>query len=162
MTVGGAESGLDRAHALARAGKYAEAAEIYSRLDTAEAAFGEGMARTRNREYRPAIAAYERALELQPDFPEAEWNLALTRDILDYVETAREQSDTGEEQGIGADDVVFDNEDERGAETDTDFSESEETPSMETADQWMRSVDTQMGDFLRQRFLQEQSTRDRD
>ncbi|MFD0981317.1 VWA domain-containing protein [Tropicimonas aquimaris] len=151
-----------RAHALARAGKYAEAAEIYSRLDTAEAAFGEGMARTRNREYRPAIAAYERALEMQPDFPEAEWNLALTRDILDYVETAREQGDTGEDRGIGADDVVFDNEDERGAETDTDFSETEETPTMETADQWMRSVDTQMGDFLRQRFLQEQSTRDRE
>jgi Ca-activated chloride channel family protein len=147
-----------RAHALARAGKYAEAADIYARLDSAAAAFGEGMARTRNREYRPAIAAYERALELQPAFPEAEWNLEVTKAILDYVETAREQSDTGEEAGIGADDVVFDNAADRGAETETDYSEAEAEQSVQTTEHWMRSVDTDMGDFLRQRFLQEQAT----
>ncbi len=148
-----------RGQALFRSGQYPEAADLFSRIDTPEAAFAEGMARTRNREYRPAIAAYETALELQPDFPDAEWNLAVTRVILDYVESAREQSDTGEEAGIGADDVVFDNEAERGAETQTDFSEEEAAgEGFQTTEQWMRSVDTDMGDFLRTRFLQENAT----
>jgi Ca-activated chloride channel family protein len=145
-----------RGLALFRSGQYPDAADLYSRLDTPEAAFAEGMARTRNREYRPAIAAYEKALELQPDFPDAAWNLELTRAILDYVESAREAGDTGEEGGIGADDVVFDNEAGKGADTQTDFSEEEQAgQGIQTAEQWMRSVDTDMGDFLRTRFLQE-------
>lgn len=148
-----------RGQALFKSGQYPAAADLFSRIDTAEAAFAEGMARTRNREYRPAIAAYEKALELQPDFPDAEWNLAVTQAILDYVEEAREQSDTGEEAGIGADDVVFDNEAERGAETETDYSEDETAgDGLQTTEQWMRSVDTDMGDFLRTRFLQENAT----
>ncbi|NDR58166.1 VWA domain-containing protein [Pseudoruegeria sp. M32A2M] len=147
-----------RGLALFRSGQYPDAADLYSRLDTPEAAFGEGMARTRNREYRPAIAAYEKALELQPDFPEAEWNLEVTKAILTYVEDAREAGDTGEERGIGADDVVFDNEAERGAETQKDYSEQEEGQGFQTAEQWMRSVDTDMGDFLRTRFLQENAS----
>ena len=145
-----------RGYMLFKSGQYPEAADLFSRIDTAEAAFAEGMARTRNREYRPAIAAYERALELQPDYPDAEWNLELTKVILNYVELAREQSDTGEESGIGADDVVFDNEAQRGTDTQTDFSEQEDAlPTVQTTEQWMRSVDTNMGDFLRTRFLQE-------
>ncbi len=149
-----------RGQALFKSGQYPEAADLFSRIDTAEAAFAEGMARTRNREYRPAIAAYEKALELQPDFPDAEWNLAVTKAILDYVEDAREAGDTGEEGGIGADDVVFDNEANKGAETETDFSEEEQAAGegLQTTEQWMRSVDTDMGDFLRTRFLQENAT----
>ncbi len=148
-----------RGYTLFKSGQYAEAADFFSRIDTAEAAFAEGLARTRNREYRPAIAAYERAIALDPNFEDAEWNLSLTRVILEYVETAREESDTGEEAGIGADDVVFDNEAQRGADTDTDFEEQEDAlPTMQTTEQWMRSVDTDMGDFLRQRFLQENAT----
>ncbi|TMV09047.1 VWA domain-containing protein [Ruegeria sediminis] len=139
-----------RAYAKFRAGQYADAAEIFARIETAEAAMGEGMSRIRNREYRPGVAAFERALELRPDYPEAQHNLEVARYIVDYVETAREQSDTGEESGIGADDVVFDNEAQRGAETQQEY--QEEVPEFQTAEQWMRSVDTDMSDFLRTRF----------
>ncbi|MGR3648956.1 MAG: tetratricopeptide repeat protein [Shimia sp.] len=150
-----------RGYALIKSGNYEEAAEHYARIDTPEAAFAEGMARLRNRQYRPAIAAYEKALTLRPDFAEAEWNLQVSRAILEYVESTREAGDTGEEAGIGADDVVFDNEAKRGAQTDTDFSEQEDAPAqMQTAEQWMRSVDTDMGDFLRTRFVQENAARD--
>ncbi|WP_270727598.1 vWA domain-containing protein [Shimia sp. Alg240-R146] len=150
-----------RGYALFKSGNYEEAAEHYARIDTPEAAFAEGMARLRNRQYRPAIAAYEKALTLRPDFAEAEWNLQVSRAILEYVEATREAGDTGEEAGIGADDVVFDNEAKRGAQTDSDFSEQEDAPApMQTAEQWMRSVDTDMGDFLRTRFVQENAARD--
>lgn len=141
-----------RAYAMMKNGQYPEAADIFSRIDTADAAFAEGYARIRNREYRPAIAAFERALVLQPEFPAAARNLEVTKVILEYVESAREASDTGEDSGIGADDVVYDNEADRGADTQTEFSEKEDAPEFTTSEQWMRSVDTEMGDFLKSRF----------
>ncbi|KUJ85504.1 hypothetical protein AVO45_00455 [Ruegeria marisrubri] len=142
-----------RAYSKYRAGQYADAAEIFARIDTAEAAMGEGMSHMKNREYRAGVAAFERALEIRPDYAEAQHNLEVSRYIVDYIESAREQSDTGEESGIGADDVVFDNQAQRGAETQQQY--QEEGPDFQTADQWMRSVDTDMSDFLRTRFLVE-------
>ena len=139
-------------HALYRAGKYEEAAEVFSRIDTAEAAIAEGMAHIRSRGYRDGVRAFETALERDPGNALARRNLEIARAIVDTVETAREQSDTGEEAGIGADDIVFDNESGRGAETQiTDTTDVQP----QTADQWMRTVDTRVGDFLRARFALE-------
>lgn len=140
-----------RGHAMMKAGQYAQAAEVLARVDTAEAAFAQAYAHVRNREYRPAIAAYEVALQRCPDFPEAQANLEITRAILAYVEDAREASDTGEDSGIGADEVVYDNEEARGVDTQVQAPSEDSSPL--TADQWMSSIDTNMGDFLRSRFL---------
>ncbi|MDJ0858666.1 MAG: VWA domain-containing protein [Dinoroseobacter sp.] len=135
-----------------RAGEYEDAAAIFARIDTAEAAFAQGMAHIRSRGYRAGVAAFETALVRQPDFPEAERNLEVAQAIVEYVERAREQSDTGE-SGIGADEIVFDNESGRGAETQIEAPQQDAAPV--TADQWLRSIDTEMGDFLRSRFLLE-------
>lgn len=140
-----------------KAGEYADAATVFASLSTPEAAFAEGMARIRNREYRPAIASFERALELRPDWPEAEHNLELSKEILEYVETTREQSDTGEDSGIGADDIVYDNEAQRGADTTIEGTDGETSP--QTADQWISSIDTDMSKFLRSRFVLENQER---
>src|SRR3546814_13163073 len=101
---------------LYRDGRYSEAAKVFARLDTAAASFAEGMAHIKGREYREGIAAFEATLERDPDFPGAAENLETAKGILDYLETAREQSDTGEEAGIGADEVVLDNEEQNGTE----------------------------------------------
>lgn len=144
------EDPMWRALALYRDGQYEAAAEAYAAQDTAEAAFGEGMARLRNRQYRPGVRAFERALELRPDYPDAERNLTIAQAIVTYVENAQAQSDTGEEAGIGADDTVMDNESGQGEltliEPETDG------PGLESAEQWMRSVDTDVSDFLATRF----------
>ncbi|MFT7594223.1 MAG: Ca-activated chloride channel family protein [Paracoccaceae bacterium] len=140
-----------------KAGQYEEAAEIFSRLDTPEAAFAEGMARIRFREYRPAIAAFETALARRPDYPDAQTNLATAKAILIYVENAREAQDTGETIGAGADDVVFDNKEARGVETQIEASTEDGAPL--TAEQWMSSIDTDMTDFLRSRFVLENQAR---
>ncbi|WP_157018884.1 VWA domain-containing protein [Mesorhizobium xinjiangense] len=139
-----------KGEALSRDGQYSEAAKVLARLDTADAAFREGLAHVKGREYREGIAAFEEALKRDPDYPGAAENLETAKQILDYVETAREQSDTGEESGEGADDVVFDNEDARGA--DTQIQGADEEGGLLTAEQWMNTVDTDPGDFLRQRF----------
>ena len=114
------------------------------------------MARIRSRDYRGGARAFETALVRQPDFPEAEANREIAWAIVDYVERTREQSDTGE-SGIGADDVVFDNESGRGADTQIEAPSEDSAPL--TTEAWMRGVDTQMDDFLRTRFLLENANR---
>lgn len=141
-----------RGYALYRSGQYEEAAEVFSRIDTAQAAFSEGMAHIKSRGYRDAVAAFEAALARDPDYEAAAHNLVIARAIVDYVERVREQSDTGEESGIGADEVVFDNESGRGAETEIG---ADDTVQPLSAEQWMRTVDTQTSDFLRTRFALE-------
>ncbi|MEQ8700195.1 MAG: VWA domain-containing protein [Bauldia litoralis] len=142
-----------QSYALYRAGKYPEAAETASRLDTADAAITEGMARLRNREYRAGVAAFEKALERDPDNTTAAHNLEVAQQIVTYIERVQEQSDTGEEAGIGADEVRFDNESGRG--TETRITGDEATKEMQTVDEWMRSVDTNASVFLRTRFALE-------
>ena len=73
-----------------------------------------------------------------------------------YRADVREQSDTGEEAGIGADEIVFDNEADRGAETRIEAPQ-EGDAGMLTAAQWMTTVDTRTGDFLKSRFALEAS-----
>lgn len=138
-----------KGYALYRDGQYDAAAEWLGRQDSADAAFTQGLALIKNRQYRPAITAFETVLERDPDYPEGERNLALAREILEYVEKTREQSDTGEDQGIGADDVVFDNKEARGEETQTPVDE----PSGQiSAEQWIETLDSDTSDYLRQRF----------
>ena len=64
----------------------------------------------------------------------------------------REQSDTGDESELSADDYVFDNTKERGLEVEIT---EQSTIEMESAEKWMRGVDTETRDFLRTRFLLE-------
>ncbi len=151
------EDPYHKGYAYLKDGQYEQASEIFAGLNTAEAAFAEGMARIRNREYRPAIVAFETALERRPDWPEAQHNLEVSKAILDYVETTREQSDTGEEAGIGADDTVLDNDDARGSETTVQA--PKDGPQTLNAEQWISTIDTDMQDFLRNRFLLENQER---
>ena len=147
---------LWRGFALYRDGQYQEAVDVLGRVETAQAAFIQGMANLKSRNYRDGVRAFETALERDPDYPGAAENLATAREIVAYIERVREQSDTGEERGLGADDVVFDNESGRGAETQIQKEEEDQPGTgLMSADQWMNTVDTRTGDFLKQRFALE-------
>ncbi|MDH3644945.1 MAG: tetratricopeptide repeat protein, partial [Gammaproteobacteria bacterium] len=96
------------------AGRYEEAAAAFGRLPTAQGFFNRGNALMKAREYSKAITAYEQAVADAPEWSEAAANLELARYVLDYIEKTREQTDTGNETELGADDFVFDNTRERG------------------------------------------------
>jgi Ca-activated chloride channel family protein len=145
---------LWRGYALYRDGQYAAAIEVLDRVETAQAAFIQGMAHVKSRGYRDGVRAFETALARDPDYPGAAANRDQAERIVDFVEELREQSDTGEEAGIGADEVVFDNEAERGAETQMEVAEEGEAGLM-TTEQWMNTVETRTADFLRIRFALE-------
>ncbi|SMP28932.1 vWA domain-containing protein [Shimia sagamensis] len=140
-----------RGVALYRGGQYETAAQEMARLETADAAFLQGMAHLKSRGYRDGVRAFERALEMEPEHKGAQQNLPISKAIVEYVETTREQSDTGEDSGIGADDVVFDNESGRGEDTQIEVPQ-DEVPAHLSTEQWMRTVDTRTEDFLKQRF----------
>jgi Ca-activated chloride channel family protein len=140
-----------RGIALYKSGQYEEASALLSRIPTADAAFAAGMAHLKSRKYRDGVASFERALEIDPTHVSATNNLPIAQEILEFVEDLRESSDTGEETGIGADDTVFDNNDGRGQDTEIQPPAKEQTTPL-TTQQWMNTVDTSTGDFLRQRF----------
>ena len=98
------------------AGRYNEAAAAFGRVPTAESFYNRGNAFMKGRDYHKAITAYQQAVTEAPDWVDAADNLELARYVLRYIEGAREQGDTGDETELGADDVVFDNKQERGKE----------------------------------------------
>jgi len=133
-------------------GQYEQAAEIYGRVPTAIGFFNRGNSLIKSRNYSGAIKAYELAVEEDPDWVEARENLELSRYVKKYIEETREQSDTGEESGIGADDTVYDNTSDRGEKT---VVSRESAIEAQTAEKWMRSVNTEARDFLNTRFALE-------
>ncbi len=146
-----------KGYALYRAGRYAEAVNVLSDIDTARAAFTAGLAHVKSRGYREAIVAFETALERDPNYTAATKNLEIARAILAYVERTRDQSNTGEEGGFGADEVIYDSEAETGVESVVDTGSND--IDFLSEEQWMRTVDTQTGEFLRSRFLLEANRR---
>ncbi|WP_148862863.1 VWA domain-containing protein [Marinobacter fonticola] len=143
---------LWRGYALYRNGQYDEAITTLDRVETAQAAFIQGMAHIKSRGYRDAVRSFQTTLQRDPNYPNAQTNLDVAREIVDYIERTREQSDTGEEQ-LGADEVVFDNESNRGAETQMQVPQEKGEGALLSTEQWMNTVDTRTGDFLRQRFM---------
>jgi Ca-activated chloride channel family protein len=135
-----------------RSGQYEASAASFGRIADAVGFFNRGNAFMKNFEYAKAIAAYEQAVAEDPAWTEAQENLRLAGYVLDYIERAREQSDTGDETELSADDYVFDNTRERGREMEIT---EESTIERESAEKWMRAVDTETADFLRTRFLLE-------
>ena len=148
-----------RAYALFRAGRYEEAAEAFSFIETASAANAEGIALLRNRKYRDGVRAFEKALLRDPEDEVAAANLIVARAIVEFVEKAQLSSDTGEERGIGADDIVFDNESGQGQDMLVEREATDGAAAGLSTEDWMRAVDTQVGDFLATRFLLENTRR---
>ena len=133
-------------------GLYEESAAAFGRIPTAVGFYNRGNAFMKARDYGKAIVAYEQAVAEAPDWVEAQENLELATYTLEYIERVREQSDTGDESELGADDYVFDNTKDRGLEVEIT---QQSTIELESAEKWMRGVDTETSEFLRTRFLLE-------
>ncbi|MEM9016501.1 MAG: tetratricopeptide repeat protein, partial [Verrucomicrobiota bacterium] len=105
-----------------RAGEFEKAAAQFARRDTAEAHFNRGNALVFRGQYEDAVAAYERALEKQPDWKEATENREIA--ALRAEATKAEGGDMGD-QKIGADEIKFDNQKrDSGQETEVNTEEA--------------------------------------
>lgn len=132
-----------------RGGRYEEAAAAFGRVATAQGFYNRGNALFKGRDYRGAVRAFEQAVLMAPDSTRALENLELARWTVDYIERQREQSDTQNDTELSADDIAFDNEDKRGKAMEIT---RDSTIERQSAEKWMRTVDTRTADFLRTRF----------
>ena len=142
---------LRRGVALYRAGNFEAAAEAFGRLGAPEGAFNRGNALLLLGRYDDAIASYERAIELRPDWAEATGNLALAR-----LRKERREAKSDEDQGTGgqlaADEIVFDEHGSRGSESQQTEQGGASMSAAEVEALWMRRLQTSPAQFLRARF----------
>ena len=147
------EDPLWKAIAFYRADDLSTAASWFEKIETADGYFRLGNALARQEKLEPAMAAYRRALELRPDFPEAAFNLDWVKGLWDLDQ--KEYDDAGGTGGkLGADRVVFD---ERGARGTSEVSAQQLQKEAGLSDDqlremWMRRVETTPGDFLKLKF----------
>ncbi|MCY1497003.1 von Willebrand factor type A domain protein [compost metagenome] len=132
-----------------RAADFDAALASFARLDSAPAYFYLGNSYVRLSRFPQAIAAYRKALQLQPDFPEAKANLALA----EALEKARESQQEAGNPDEKPDKLEFDNEPGKGKEV-------QQKTAQATSDQlWLQNLNTSPAQFLKRKFLLQQAAR---
>ncbi|MCP5070489.1 MAG: tetratricopeptide repeat protein [bacterium] len=146
------EDRLWKGLAYAEAGDMASAASALAVLDTARGKFEYGNALARQERLPEAIAAYERALASQPEFPEATFNLDWVRGLLEL--DRKEYEDAGGTGGkLEADKIVFDEKGAKGkGEMTSEEARAQGLSEEQLREMWMRRVQTTPADFLRLKF----------
>lgn len=129
-----------------RAAEFKNAVSVYQNLSSKEDTYNLGNAYVMLGEYDNAIETYERALEIDPDFKEAQENLvvAKARKILKEPENDGLQG-VG---ALGADEIVYDNTEGKGV--DDDMSAQKDTQSGNP--NWLDRLQTGPKDFLKNKF----------
>ena len=135
-----------RGAALYRAGRYDDAIDAFARVDTAESDFNQGDALAKLGKLPAAIARYQRALKRDPTFAAAKANLELLQKLLPKKKPGDEtQAEQQQDPEYTPDSVQFD---ERGKEGVTDQVDA----AKQTADMWMRNIQTTPAQILRRKF----------
>ena len=140
-----------------RAGDMDGAVLAWARVDSPEAHFGLGNAYARIGSLDASVASYERALELRPDWVQAEENRELVRSLIPPPpEEEDEETAEAAPPNLDADEVQFDEQGDQGerGEVAQDLLSDEQITEM-----WMRRLQTSPGDFLRRRFAIENQQR---
>ena len=166
-----------------RSGEYANAGEAWGTLDTADAHYNRGNALAWQGDLDGAIAAYDRALEQDPDHLDAIYN----RNLVDRLKQEQEQEqqdqqgDQGEsEPGDEQQESESSEQQEQEGEQDAEGVESEEEPDSEQGEpspqelsleetwseedeqameQWLRRIPDDPGGLLRRKFRNEHQRR---
>ena len=87
-----------RAAALYRDGQFGKAAELLGERNDAEAQYNRGNSLARDGQLEQALAAYERALKLDPKHDDARYNKSLLEEFLRQQAEAEEKQDAGQQQ----------------------------------------------------------------
>ena len=131
------------------AADYQAALASFARLDTAPAYFYLGNSYVRLSKFEEAIAAYKKALSLQPDLAQAQANLAL-------AEALQKDADAAQDAGVAhdkADKIEFDNKHGKGKLV-------QQKKGKATSDQmWLENLTTSPALFLKRKFILQDAAR---
>jgi len=133
-----------------RGGDFESAIGWFARQESPEAYFNLGNAYARSGRYEEAVGSYDEALEMRPDWVEAQENRALVASLI----PRRDEESPGEESPpqdptFEADEVQFDEEGRQGQVGEVPM---EELSEEQIAEMWMRRLQTSPADFLRAKF----------
>ncbi|EJT84020.1 hypothetical protein PPS11_26961 [Pseudomonas putida S11] len=139
-----------RAVAAYQAADYQAALADFAQLDSAPAYFYLGNIYVRLFKFPEAIAAYQQALQRQPDFPQASANLALAQSpAKDYDD--QQKAGTPDEK---ADKVVEDQTSSKGAQQ-----REQVTTKAASDDAWLNNLTTSPAQFLKRKFALQDAAR---
>jgi Ca-activated chloride channel homolog len=120
-----------------RAGDFDDSAATLEPVDTADAHYNRGNALAKNGELEAAIAAYDRALEIEPDNADALYNRDLVQQYLDKQEEQQQQqqsqNQSGEQQDQQGDQQQGSSED-NGEQANSEQSDQGQQPQDQQAD----------------------------
>jgi len=124
----------------------------FARVPTAEAIFHLGNAYAHSKQYVRAVESYGRALELEPDYADAQFNRDWVQKIIDEYE----QASADDKEDPGGYGTQVDDDIDRQELADKDVGdESRPTAgdmSEDIIERWMRRVQTSPADFLKRKF----------
>lgn len=129
-----------------RAAEFKNAKSLYQNFSSKEDTYNLGNSFVMLGDYDNAIETYERALDIDPNFKEAEENLlvAKARKVL------KEPENDGQ-QGVGmlgADEIVYDNTEGKGVDDDTSIQQDTQSGDPN----WLDRLQTGPKDFLKNKF----------
>lgn len=130
------------------AADFTQAAALLAPVDTAQAYFYRGNSLVRLFKFPEAIAAYRQALHLQPQFPQAQANLALAQALLEDYQDQQDQGTPDEKP----DKVVED-------QTPSAGGKKQEVGKAASDQQWLDNLGTSPSQFLKRKFLIQQAAR---
>jgi Ca-activated chloride channel family protein len=137
--------------ALYRAGQFADAIDAFALVNTPESYFNQGNALAHLGKYPQAVKSYQKALEGRPGWPEARRNLDLVQKLI----PPPKKEDYGEATSLGADQIKFDDMGKKGKLGSTGLS------AEQTAEMWMRNIQTSPAQLLARKFALEDAMRER-
>ncbi|MGB5986487.1 MAG: tetratricopeptide repeat protein [Desulfobacterales bacterium] len=117
--------------------------------------YNQGTALIMHGKYQEAIEVLDRALSLQPDWPEASDNRRIA-----VARAERVKKEGGDMTGgmLGADEIVFSDGKKSGDQSDETVMAGAQNPA-EMRAIWLRQVQTRPGEFLRAKFAYQQATK---
>lgn len=122
-----------KAAAQYRAGQYQQAAEQLKAIDTADAQYNRGNALAKSGDLQQALAAYQRALELQPQHDDAKYNLELVKKALQEQQQNASSNESTDDSASSKDDSQSSGQqDKQGGEPGSSQQDANSQPGSET------------------------------
>jgi Ca-activated chloride channel family protein len=130
-----------------RAGDFKSAAQTLSGLDTAEGAYDDGNALVMLGKYDDAVKRYDRALELNAGWPDAQANREIARI---RAERMKQEGGVTDNTESAPDEIVSDKTKTGGEDTTVEAQQAMSDEAVRAM--WLKRVQTRPADFLRVKF----------
>lgn len=132
--------------ALYRAGRFQDAVDAFASDGSAASWFNQGNALLHLGKLEEAVAAYGKALEKRPNWPEADADLAIARRLLKLKQD--EQADQPQDPNEKPDSVQFDDKGKQGKAGTVAVAE-------QTSEMWTKNIEVSPADLMARKFAME-------